>query len=59
MSKENNQEIQKMVTEQGGVEHQRRKEVNVEDYTKVASIARTLKDMEFPVDKSKIIQYVQ
>lgn len=48
-----------MVTEQGGVERQRRKEVNIEDYTKVASIARILKDMEFPVDKSKIIQYVQ
>jgi len=34
-------------------------EVNAEDFTKVASMERILKDMEFPADKSKIIRYIQ
>ena len=58
MSEDKNQETQKMVSEQGGVEGQR-KEVNVEDYTKAGSIGQILKDMEFPADKNKILQYVQ
>ena len=58
MSEDKNQEAQKMVSEQGGVEGQR-KEVNVEDYAKAGTIGQILKDMEFPADRDKIIQYVQ
>jgi hypothetical protein len=36
-----------------------RKEVNVEDYPKVAALGQLLKDIDFPADKQKIIQYVQ
>jgi len=55
---ENIGEVQKAVSEQGGVEGQR-KEVNVGDYVKIAAIGQLLKDLEFPVDKKKIIQFVQ
>ena len=51
-------EVQKAVSEQGGVEGQR-KEVNVGDYANAAALGRLLKDLEFPTDKNKIIQYVQ
>jgi len=51
-------EVQKAVSEQGGVEGQR-KEVNVGDYANAASLGRLLKDLEVPTDKNKIIQYVQ
>ena|SRR5438445_9828111 len=51
-------EVQKAVSEQGGVEGQR-KEVNVGDYVKTAAIGQLLKDLEFPADKNKIIQFVQ
>ena len=53
-----NQEIQKNVSEQGGVEGQR-KEVNVEDYPKAAALGQILKDVDFPADKQKILQHVQ
>jgi hypothetical protein len=53
-----NQEFQRKVSEQGGVEGQR-KEVNVEDYPKAAALGQSLKDIAFPADKQKIIQYVQ
>jgi hypothetical protein len=53
-----NQEIEKNVSEQAGVEGQR-KEVNVEDYPKAISLAQILKDVDFPADKQKIIQHVQ
>jgi hypothetical protein len=53
-----NQEFQRKVSEQGGVEGQR-KEVNVEDYPKAAALGQILKDIAFPTDKHKIIQYVQ
>ena len=53
-----NQEFQRNVSEQGGVEGQR-KEVNVEDYPKAAALGQLLKDVEFPADKQKIIQHVQ
>jgi hypothetical protein len=53
-----NQEFQGKVSEQGGVEGQR-KEVNVEDYPKAAALGQILKDIAFPADKQKIIQYVQ
>ncbi len=50
--------VQKAVSEQGGIEGQR-KEVNVSDYVKTAAIGQLLKDLEFPADKNKIIQFVQ
>jgi len=51
-------EVQKAVSEQGGIEGQR-KEVNVGDYIKTAAIGQLLKDLEFQADKIKIIQFVQ
>ena len=51
-------EVQKAVSEQGGIEGQR-KEVNVSDYIKTAAIGQLLKDLKFPADKNKIIQFVQ
>ena len=51
-------EVQKAVSEQGGVEGQR-KQVNVGDYANATALGRLLKDLEFPTDKNKIIQYVQ
>jgi hypothetical protein len=51
-------EVQKMVSEEGGVEGQR-KEVNLESYSKAASLGQILKDLDFPASKDKIIQFVQ
>src|SRR5436189_6297365 len=51
-------EVEKVISEQGGVEGQR-KEVNVESYSKVASLGQILKDIDFPANKDKIIQFVQ
>ena len=51
-------EVQKTVSEQGGVEGQR-KEVNVGDYASAAALGRLLKELDFPTDKNKIIQLVQ
>jgi Protein of unknown function (DUF2795) len=53
-----NPEFQRNVSEQGGVEGQR-KEVNVEDYPKAAALGQLLKDIDFPTDKQKIIQHIQ
>jgi hypothetical protein len=55
---EKNQEFQRNVSEQGGVEGQR-KEVNVEDYPKAAALGQLLKDVDFPADKQKIIRHIQ
>ena len=55
---ENIGEVQKAVSEQGGVEGQR-KEVNVGDYVKAAALGQLRKNLEFPADKNKIIQFVQ
>ena len=51
-------EVHKAVSEQGGVEGQR-KEVNVGDYVKTAAIGQLLKDLKFPADKNKVMQFVQ
>src|ERR671937_1474104 len=51
-------EVQKVVSEEGGIEGQR-KEVNVESYSKVASLGQILKDLDFPADKDKIVQFVK
>ena len=53
-----NQEIEKNVSEQAGIEGQR-KEVNVEDYPKAVALGQLLKDIDFPADKQKVIQHVQ
>ena len=47
-----------MISEEAGVEGQR-KEVNVESYSKVASLGQILKSLEFRASKDKIIQFVQ
>ncbi len=47
-----------VVSEQAGVQGQR-KEVNVESYSKVASIGQILKDMDFPADKNRIISFAR
>ena len=57
-TEENIWEVQKAVSEQGGVEGQI-KEVNVGDYVKAAALGQLLKNLEFPTDKNKIIQFVQ
>ena len=51
-------EIEKIITEQGGVEGQR-KEVNVESYSKTASLGQILKNLDFPTTKDKIVKFVQ
>jgi Protein of unknown function (DUF2795) len=50
--------VQKVVSEEAGIEGQR-KEVNVESYSKAASLGQILKDLDFPASKDKIIQFVQ
>jgi hypothetical protein len=52
------QEFQKNVNEQAGIEGQR-KEVNVGDYPKAAALGQLLKDIDFPSDKQRIIQHIQ
>jgi hypothetical protein len=47
-----------VISEQSGVEGQR-KEVNDESYSKVAALGQILKDMEYPADKNKVIEYVK
>src|SRR3954465_9298749 len=51
-------EVQKVVSEEAGVEGQR-KEVNVESYSKVASLGQILKDLEFPASKDEILKFVK
>ena len=51
-------EVEKVISEQGGIEGQR-KEVNVESYSKTASLGQILKDLDFPANKDKILQFVQ
>ena len=47
-----------VISEQGGIPGQR-KEVNVEDYERVASLAQILKELDFPANKDKIINFVK
>ena len=51
-------EVEKVISEQGGTEGQR-KEVNVESYSKTASLGQILKDLDFPTTKDKIVKFVQ
>src|ERR687885_1687030 len=50
--------VEKIVSQQGGVEGQR-KEVNVESYSKAASLGQILKDLDFPANRAKILQFVE
>jgi hypothetical protein len=50
--------VEKVISEQGGIEGQR-KEVNVESYSKTASLGLILKDLDFPANKDKILRFVQ
>ena len=47
-----------IISEQGGIPGQR-KEVNVEDYQRVASVGQILKELDFPANKDKIINFVK
>lgn len=51
-------EVEKVTSEQGGIEGQR-KEVNVESYSKTATLGQILKDLDFPASKDKIVKFVQ
>jgi hypothetical protein len=55
---ENIGETQKVISEQGGIPGER-KEVNVESYGKVASLGQIFKDLDFPANKDKIIEFVK
>ena len=55
---QNSGETASVISEQGGIPGQR-KEVNVENYEKVALLGQILKDFEFPADKEKIMQFVK
>lgn len=48
----------KVISDQNAIEGLR-KEVAVESYSLVAEIGQLLKDLEFPADKSKIINYIK
>ena len=47
-----------MISDQNAIEGLR-KEVNVESYSKVAEIGQLLKDMDFPAEKDKIIEFIK
>ena len=48
----------KMINEQNAIEGQR-KEVNVENYALVSEIGQLLKDLDFPADKNKILEFIR
>lgn len=48
----------KMINEQNAIEGQR-KEVNVENYAMVSKIGQLLKDLDFPADKNKILEFIR
>ena len=51
-------ETEKVVSEQGGIPGER-KEVNVESYERIAALGQILKDLDFPANKDKIINFVK
>jgi hypothetical protein len=57
-SEENVGETKAMVSEQAGVAGER-KVVDVKDYPKAAAIGQILKDLDFPADKKKIVEYAE
>jgi hypothetical protein len=57
-SEENVGETKAMVSEQAAVAGER-KVVDVKDYPKAAAIGQILKDLDFPADKKKIVEYAE
>jgi hypothetical protein len=55
---ENTGKTAKVVSEQGGIPGER-KEVNVESYERVAALGQILKEIDFPTNKDKIINFVK
>jgi hypothetical protein len=51
-------QVQKVVSEEAGVEGSK-KGSKCRSYSKVTSLGQVLKDLDFPVNKDKIIQFVQ
>ena len=51
-------EVERKISEQGGIEGQR-KEVNVESYSKTASLGQLLKGLKFPTNKIKVLEFVR
>ena len=47
-----------VINQQNATEGQR-KEVNVENYAVVAEIGQLLKDLDFPADKNKILEFAR
>lgn len=47
-----------VISEHGGIPGQR-KEVNVENYERVASLGQILKKLDFPANKDKVINFVK
>jgi hypothetical protein len=57
-SETNTDQTKAVVSEQGGVAGER-KAVDVKDYPKAAAMGQILKDLDFPADKGKIVEYAQ
>lgn len=57
-SRENIEETKAMFSEQAGISGER-KVVAVKDYPKAAAIGQILKDLDFPADKGKIVEYAE
>jgi hypothetical protein len=51
-------ETEELVNEQDSTPGER-KEVNVEDYERVAALGQILKDLDFPANKDKILKFVK
>jgi hypothetical protein len=51
---QNSGETEELVNEQDSTPGER-KEVNVEDYERVAALGQILKDLDFPANKDKIL----
>jgi hypothetical protein len=57
-SSHNEGQARAMENEQARIQGER-KEVDVKDYPKAAALAQVLKDLEFPADKKRIVDYVE
>ena len=57
-SEENMGETNAMVSKQARVGGER-KAIDVKDYPKAAAIGQILKDLDFPADKKKIVEYAE
>jgi hypothetical protein len=57
-SSHNEGQARAMENEQARIQGER-KEVDVKDYPKAAALAQVLRDLEFPADKKRIVDYVE